>query len=158
MRTFGAIATGVVLLAITGPGASLAGAGTGGPPETIRLVEETSEFTFLDLGEPGPSLGDEVVFHGRLVDEDGERVGLDGGACTQTSTRNEFQCVTTTRLHGGQITAQGLVRDATIPFVAIFAITGGTGEFADAGGRVRLEQVSEEEANLTFHVIHLVDS
>ena len=47
------------------------------------------------------------------------------------------------------------MRDASIPFVAIFAITGGTGEFADAGGQLRLEQVSEEQAHLTLNATYL---
>jgi allene oxide cyclase-like protein len=155
MRKLGAIATGALLLAITASGASLAGTGPGGTPQTIRLEERTADFAYLDQGEQGPSLGDQIVFHGRLFDEGGERAGLDAGSCVQTSSTNEFHCATTTRLRGGSLTAQGLVRGASIPFVAIFAITGGTGEFADAGGQLRLEQVSEEQAHLTLNVIHL---
>src|SRR5438034_426311 len=39
----------------------------------------------LDLGAPGPSVGDELVVHDTLVNGRGRTVGSDAGVCTFTS-------------------------------------------------------------------------
>jgi allene oxide cyclase-like protein len=154
MRKIAAIAAAVAVLAVIGGGATLA-SGEDSSSQTIRLVERTTEFGVLDFGDPGPSVGDTFTFHGNLFDRDGNKVGRDGRSCTQTTAAGESNCTVTARLEGGHISAQGLIRSAEIPFVATFAVTGGTGQYRDVGGQIRVEQETEEEANLTVRLISL---
>src|SRR2546429_842557 len=46
------------------------------------LVKFIGQDTFLDLGAPGPSQGDEMVLHDLVFTPDGRtQVGYDGGSC-----------------------------------------------------------------------------
>jgi len=117
--------------------------------DTLRLVATELQSEFLDLGAPGPSLGDEFVFS-EILRERGREVGTSGGVCTATEvvppyTTITFHCVATLSLRKGQITLQGLVEiqgdDDTGPWTV--AITGGTGKFRGAGGEATIRDVSE---------------
>ena len=46
--------------------------------ELIRLTAVTIQETELDLGEPGESLGDQLIFTEDLF-RDGKKVGMEGG-------------------------------------------------------------------------------
>jgi hypothetical protein len=153
-RTFGAIAGVLVLGALFGAMA-LSGASAGEEQE-LQLFAKTTEQTFLDLGEEGPSLGDQFIFHD-VLRSGGERVGHAGGACTITSTtrgpQGESNCVVTLWLSGGQIATQGLVAPPTEPPVAFtVAITGGTGQYEEATGELHVMERSEGRARLTLHI------
>lgn len=120
--------------------------------ETLRLVATELQSEFLDLGTPGPSLGDEIVFSEVLFHR-GREVGTSGGVCVATEvvppyTSITFHCVATLSLRRGQITLQGLVEimgeDDPGPFTV--AITGGTGAFRGAGGEAVIRFVSETRA------------
>ena len=154
MWKFASIAAGLAALALVGSGVTAAGAGSGGATQTIRVVEEAVEVTLIDQGDPGPGIGDTFVVGGRLFDDSGERVGVDGSSCTQTRGTGQAQCALTMRLADGQITAQGLIRAAHVPYVATMAITGGTGAFAAVSGELRLEQVTQDEAHITLQLSH----
>ena len=115
---------------------------------TLRLVAVQNQEEFLDLGAPGPSLGDEFVFSETLR-RNGREVGESGGVCTATEVVPPydvitFHCVATLSLRRGQITLQGLIEvqgeDDPGPFTV--AITGGTGAFRGAGGEARIRSVS----------------
>jgi hypothetical protein len=116
---------------------------------TLRLVGTEIQSEFLDLGAPGISLGDELVFSETLSRRDHE-VGESGGVCTATQVTPPydvitFHCVATLSLRRGQITLQGLIEvqgeDDPGPFTV--AITGGTGAFRGVGGEARIRDVSE---------------
>jgi hypothetical protein len=115
---------------------------------TLRLVATEIQFDFLDLGAPGPSLGDEFVFS-ETLSRHGRDVGESGGVCTATHVTPPydvltFHCVATLSLRRGQITLQGLIEiqgeDDPGPFTV--AITGGTGAFRGAGGEAVIREVS----------------
>jgi hypothetical protein len=56
--------------------------------QTIRVLPVFTEFDAnIDLGAPGFSLGDKVVFSGNLL-RHGEQVGRVGVVCTFVSTQN----------------------------------------------------------------------
>ena len=116
---------------------------------TLRLVATEIQSEFLDLGAPGPSLGDEFVFS-ETLSRRGREVGESGGVCTATQVTPPydvitFHCVATLSLRRGQITLQGLIEvqseDDSGPFTV--AITGGTGAFRGAGGEARIRDVDE---------------
>jgi hypothetical protein len=153
-RKLGAVAAVTVLGALFGAMA-LSGASAGGEQE-LHLFAKTTEQTFLDLGEEGPSLGDQLVFH-HVLRSGGERVGHSGGSCTITSTtrgpQGESNCQVTLRLSDGQIATQGLVAPPTgFPVAFEIAITGGTGRYHEATGELHVVEPSEGRARLTLRL------
>ena len=83
----------VVGAAIPALGSSSQGAGSTASGhtdkrQTIRVTAVFTEFdASIDVGAPGFSLGDEVVFSGNLL-RNGEQVGRVGVVCTFVSTAN----------------------------------------------------------------------
>jgi hypothetical protein len=126
--------------------------------QTIRVIAVFTEFDpNIDLGAPGFSLGDEVVFSGNLL-RDGKQVGRVGVVCTFVSTANadrvEAQCPTTSILPGGQITTQGTIVNRSLNFT--LPITGGSGKFQGAGGQVVSRDIStptQPQVELTIHLV-----
>jgi hypothetical protein len=137
----------------------------GGDHHGDTFFAVTVQAANIDLGAAGFSLGDQFVFTDDLFDRrGGHKVGTDGGVCTivrvtdAAAGTGTAQCVVTASITDhGQITTQGLVDESgdTTPPPFDSAITGGTGDFADAGGFITVEELSETEANITVHLLHL---
>ena len=115
--------------------------------KVLKLGATELQSDFVDVGDPGPSLGDEIVFSETLFKR-GREVGMSGGVCTITYGVPPYDvvtanCVVTLNLHRGQITLQGLNEfqgeDDPGPF--FLAITGGTGDFRGAGGEATFRNV-----------------
>ena len=125
--------------------------------QTIRVTAVFTEFDAnIDVGAPGFSLGDEVVFSGNLL-RHGQQVGRIGVVCTFVSTANadrvEAQCPTTSILPGGQITTQGTIVNRSLNFT--LPITGGSGQYDQAQGQLVARDVStptQPQVELTFHL------
>lgn len=142
-----AVVLAIVALVVLAPGSAVASAKGGKKTLKIRATEKQSEF--LDLGTPGPSLGDELVLSERLFIR-GRDVGESGVVCVVTQAVPPydvltFHCVATlSLLKKGQITLQGLIEiqgeGDQRPFLV--AITGGTGKFRGAGGEATVREVS----------------
>ncbi len=139
-RTRRAALTAAVLLA--GAGTALAVVPTAAADTTLRLttVAVPDRNTDLDLGEPGPSAGDTQVFVDD-VQRNGRTIGTSAGSCTVTSlseSRLSVACTATLTLPRGQITAQGAADEdpGAGPTGLVWAVTGGTGRYAGAGGEV----------------------
>jgi len=100
------------------------------------LYEHDTSRQSIDLGDPGPSLGDIFAFGGNVSDaQGGPAIGRMAGSCTTTSD-TEILCVAAFTLDGGQITYQGIV-DTGVFFTGQsveFAVTGGTGPYRNARG------------------------
>jgi hypothetical protein len=135
-------------LLLAGTGVANAGGHSHGK-KALRLVAEEIQSDYLDLGTPGPSLGDELVFSETLFGKRRE-VGTSGVVCTVTQAVApydvvSYHCVGTLSLERGQITLQGLIEvqgeDDPGPFVV--AITGGTGKYSGAGGTAIVRDVGE---------------
>jgi hypothetical protein len=140
------------VLAIVALGVLVSGTGVanahGDGKKSLKLVATELQFEFIDVGAPGPSLGDQIVFSESLAKR-GRDVGMSGVVCTVTHTVPPydvvtFHCVATLNLSRGQITLQGLIEvqgeDDPGPFTV--AITGGTGAFRGAGGEAVVRDVS----------------
>jgi hypothetical protein len=125
--------------------------------QTIRVTAVFTEFDpNIDVGAPGLSLGDEVVFSGDLL-RDGQRVGRIGVVCTFVSTQNaarvEAQCPATATLPGGQIPVQGVIVNRALNFT--LPITGGSGRYDRARGQVVSRDVStptQPQVELAFQL------
>ena len=152
-----ALVVGAVSPALGSSGHGSASTSSGHADKTIRVTAVFTEFDpNIDLGAPGFSLGDEVVFSGNLL-QNGKQVGRIGVVCTFVSTANadrvEAQCPTTSILPGGQITTQGTIVNRSLNFT--LPITGGSGQFQGAGGQVVSRDVStptQPQVELTFHL------
>ena len=134
---------------ITLTAAVLAGAGSllvavpaaaGDDPLRLTTIAVPDRNTDLDLGDPGPSAGDTQVFLDD-VQRDGETVGTSAGSCMLavfTETRLVGSCAATFTLPEGTITIQGVSdEDPRVgPSGFVWAVTGGTGRYAGAGGEV----------------------
>ena len=107
--------------------------------------------TNLDLGAPGPSVGDQQIISMDVFKGD-KRVGESHVVCT-TVRAGIVQCDNVTNLPGGQIVATGLVTDAqeeTSPFTQ--AITGGTGVYRNAHGQLTVSEAGPQPATLRFEI------
>jgi hypothetical protein len=118
-------------------GAGSTASGHADKQQTIRVLAVFTEFAAnIDLGAPGLSLGDMVVFSGNLL-RNGEQVGRVGVVCSFVSTANpdrvEAQCPTTSILAGGQITTQGTIVNRSLNFA--LPITGGSGRYQGQVGK-----------------------
>jgi hypothetical protein len=126
---------------------------------SLRIVGTIIQQEFLDMGAPGPSLGDELVFSEKLSRR-GRDVGVSGVVCVATQVTppydvTDFHCVGTLRLRRGQITLQGLieVQGETDMGPFIVAITGGTGAYEGAGGTAIVRDVSETRSIYRLHLL-----
>jgi hypothetical protein len=134
-----------------------AGSASAGKDTVLRydISFRPQDQNFVDLGTPGPGIGDQLVFQDRILDH-GRQVGVEGGACTITALLpgDHFQthCVGTVSLPGGQIAFQGLVSDAPSKPMAV---VGGTGRFRTAAGTLTVLELGENEAGtLTIRLAH----
>jgi len=112
--------------------------------DSLRLVGTPIQSEFLDLGAPGPSLGDEFVFS-NVLRKDGREAGTAHGVCVVTEvvppyTDFTFHCVATLSLKRGQITLQGIAELQGLgdPGPFTWAITGGTGAYRGASGEAKI--------------------
>jgi hypothetical protein len=141
----------IVAIAVLALGPAVAAAHSNGK-RTLRLVAIQDQLEQLDLGTPGPSLGDELVFS-EVLRERGREVGTSGVVCTVTAVEVPYEvltyhCVGTLSLRKGQITLQALIEvqgaDDMGPWD--IAITGGTGAYRGAGGDATYRQLSDTRA------------
>ncbi|MFB7513775.1 hypothetical protein [Streptomyces sp. NPDC056144] len=108
-----------------------------------------------------PKAGDAFTFADDLFKtKGGDKIGRDGVTCTivrVSGTQADAQCVGTFVLNGGpggQLTAQALTTfDTESEAVSAYdvALTGGTGDFKDARGYVRVTPDGDYE-RMEFHI------
>ena len=118
------------------PGASGSGA-NGSRTIKLREASEHPPLSFVDVGAPGPSIGDHVVTTDGVVRPGGAAAGTMTQVCTlvklgSNPLTSTYDCTGSFDLDGGSITVSG-------PFVpaaaeSAFAVTGGTGDFRAARG------------------------
>jgi hypothetical protein len=141
-----AAAAAILALLVVGPASAVA---DGKGKRTLRVVATDVQEEFVDVGAPGPSMGDTLVFS-EVLRVRGREAGMSGGVCTVTEavppyTTLTLHCVATLSLRGGQITLQGLIEVETMEDFSsnVVAITGGTGRYIGASGEARVTQRGE---------------
>lgn len=104
--------------------------------ESITVIEHATTDTVLDNGDKDDSIGDSLVFANDVYDEnDANVVGSDQGSCIRTRPGKAWECTFTVILDGGNIVVQGPFNDEGD---STLAITGGTGDYANATGEMTL--------------------
>jgi allene oxide cyclase len=117
--------------------------------KTVTVVERATTDTVIDLGAPGDSLGDLLVFGNDIYDAaNANQVGRDQGSCARTNPGMSWECSWTTILAGGSITVAGPFYDDLRD--TQFAITGGTGKYRNARGVMILHAQDALGTVLTF--------
>ncbi len=128
----------------------LAACGDGSDSETIALVEHADTDTVRHIGPASEedSVGDVLAFANPVFDEaNKEQVGTDNGQCIRTAAGKAWECIWTVSLDGGQITVEGPFYDGKD---STLAITGGTDEYNDASGQMKLHARNDEETEYDF--------
>ena len=131
----------VTALAFAGTASAHDNDGHDGHGKTIRLTEAHPDLkpTFVDTGDPGPSVGDIVIARDGVNRESGAPAGTFSQVCTLVELGSNpftgtYECSGSIALKDGTITMQG-------PFVpaqpeGTAAITGGTGAYRGARGEI----------------------
>lgn len=122
--------------------------------EVIELQLKDLEHESVDLGRPGPSLGDMSVYCATAV-EDGRNVGRGAGTSQVvyvSGGKATSQAVITIELERGSLTMQSLRPDEASSLD--MAITGGTGAFKDARGSVRYWDINTPKERLRAEILH----
>lgn len=158
-----AVATGGVLVAALGGGASAAGdkrvgwpkAGASGVSaeittgKTLHLITTEDAGRNIDVGPRGVSPGDYAVFEETLRNEAGKVVGRDSARCMLMVTT--YRCDATFRING-----KGNIEVAASFFQgggATLAVTGGTGTYQNARGQARIVNDSGSGTHFVFTLL-----
>jgi hypothetical protein len=130
------------LVAMAIGGASFASASGEGGSRTIVVIEKTTSQRFLDLGQPGPTAGDEFFFGSQFWNTARtHKVGSNRGHCVFEG-QTVLHCVGTARLAGGTLEFAG--ETTTTGTTSTIAITGGTGALDGAEGHVSVHNLNPE--------------
>ncbi len=124
--------------------------------KTIHVIEPKSAvFTFVDVGAPGPSVGDYIVITSPFLSPaTHQKVGSEAVVCTavKATPNPPLQCVGTASFAGGDITLQGIFVSVTGK-ANVLAVTGGTGAYQTAAGTVTVTILANGATDLVFRLI-----
>jgi hypothetical protein len=130
------VKTGIVLalLALVAAGV-IAVAAQGRSATTLSYVTHQHDFTQVDVGKKGFSVGDSLIFSERLL-QGGKAVGYDHIVCVHAASwpSDAESCVGTAVIGGSTLTLAG--DSSRGPFT--IAVVGGTGSYAGARGSARI--------------------
>jgi hypothetical protein len=138
------LAASVLLL----QGSALGAATGGGRTMTFHVL--FAPFNYTDLGAPGPSAADVIVFHDQLLQNE-EAVGDEIGSCVLVDATGLSNCTGVMQLEDrGTITFSFV--NAPPPH-KILAVTGGSGEFRTARGDGTLDENGDGTGTLVLRLI-----
>jgi hypothetical protein len=142
------VATMLIAVVVVGTTSLVGGAGSGG--ESFTVVSTTQRSQEIDVGAAGESPGDYFIDKSVLWNGAEERVGFGVVKCTLDFDTTAI-CTVALRFFGrGQLTGTGLVDFTSQSFT--FPITGGTRDFRDVTGQVRVTFEPQNRSTLQFHL------
>jgi hypothetical protein len=139
----------VVPASATGASQSSGGGGARAHTTTLRFHVEFSPFDYTDLGSPGPSAADVIVFHDKLFMR-GQQVGDEVGTCTVVEASGLSSCTAVMQLDGRGTIAFALVNSP--PPHKVLAVTGGSGEFRTVRGDGTLDEHGDGTGDLVLRL------
>ena len=149
IRTVGTVACATAIVATIGVGIASASPAMG-PGETLVVIQSPPRQQYVDLGDPGPSPGDLLVFASTLANQAGTPIGDLHIACTQSFDRVAV-CVGIFNLSGrGKLSVDA---SPVFPNPTIGMITGGTGEFQNVRGEAHIDPQPDGTTKITFNLL-----
>lgn len=126
------IAIAAVIAAIAGASAFTA---RGSDSKTLSFVTHQHDFTQVDAGKKGLSVGDSFIFSERLL-ENGKPAGADHVVCVHSANwpTDAETCTGTVDLSNGTLVLAGQAQRG--PFT--IAVVGGTGSYTGATGSAKV--------------------
>jgi hypothetical protein len=105
-------------------------------PQTFVTIADARVHTahFIDIGEPGDSVGDMFVFDQPLLDERNNSIGNNSGTCIRTRVGLSSQCQWTLSVDTGSIQVAGREFDKGESDISI---VGGTGAYSGITGEMK---------------------
>ena len=103
---------------------------------------------FIDVGEPGDSVGDILTFDQPLLDQQMRQIGNNSGTCIRTRIGHSFQCQWTLTLDNGTIQVAGREFDKGSSMISI---VGGTGRYAGISGEMQSVNNGDGTFTQTLH-------
>jgi allene oxide cyclase len=105
--------------------------------QSFTAVERaTTDSISVHGGKAADNVGDILTFSNDIFDAANKvKIGTDQGFCVRLVVGKSFECHWTTMLAKGQITVDGPFLDAGD---SVLSVTGGTGDFAQVRGEMRL--------------------
>ncbi|WP_343994886.1 hypothetical protein [Terrabacter terrae] len=150
--TTGATVAAIALL--LGGSALSAGATTGqasaqqsAQDGTMTFHVQFSPFNYTDLGAPGPSAADVIVFHDRLQ-QSGKTVGDEVGSCVLVDKQGLANCTGVVRLGNRGTITYAFVNSP--PPHKVLAVTGGSGQFRAVDGDGTLDENGDGTGTLVL--------
>jgi hypothetical protein len=125
----------------------------GDQPITLRFTAHTTHEHLVDRGRSGLSVGDLRMTGGRLVGQDGRRLGSFDATCVVVDVGRAaaLQCQGYEALPAGQVAYTG----EFVPGkrVQVAAITGGTGDYLNARGQLTMTRVKAKVTQVTMSIL-----
>lgn len=135
--------TGRALLCTTVLGAVACSADK--PNELVTIADaRTDTAQYIDIGKPGDSPGDILVFDQPLLDRDEQVIGNNSGICIRTRPGHSFQCQWTLTLRDGSIQVAGREFDQGTSEISI---VGGTHAYSGISGE--MQSVNNNDGTFT---------
>jgi dirigent-like protein len=102
-------------------------------PQTLLTIADArnNPAQIIDIGEPGDSVGDILVFDQPLLDKTLKPIGNNSGSCIRTRVGHSFQCQWTLTTESGSIQVAGHEYDKGTSNISII---GGTGKYEGISG------------------------
>ena len=115
---------------------------------TLAVVEHADTDAVADTGETGDTVGDVLTFANKVFDDKNEKeIGSDNGYCLRTAVGEAWECNWTLTLSSGSVVVEGPFYDTKD---SVLAITGGTGDYADARGSMKLHARNDKGTEYDF--------
>jgi hypothetical protein len=146
---FAAASLAALVLLIQGS-ALAAGTGNDRGGHTMTFHVLFPPFNYTDLGAPGPSAADVIVFHDQLL-QGAKTVGDEVGSCVLVDETGLSNCTGVMRLENRGTITYSFVNAP--PPHKVLAITGGSGEFRTARGDGTLDENGDGTGTLVLRLI-----
>ena len=115
-------------------------------PQTLITIADArvNSAQFIDVGRPGDSVGDILVFDQPLRDQGMTAIGNNSGMCIRTRVEHSFQCQWTLTFESGSIQVAGREFEQGTSNISI---VGGTGIYSYISGE--MESTNNNDGTFT---------
>jgi len=115
-------------------------------PKTLITIADAriKAAQLIDMGKPGDSAGDILIFDQPLLDIDMKKIGNNSGTCIRTHAGHSFQCQWTLTFRNGTVQVAGREYDQGSSAISI---VGGTGAFSGISGE--MESTNNNDGTFT---------